>query len=322
MGLSILIADPPAIDLYELNVAERSALQSEGALLLSPWFDGDQPAADELSVATSDGEIVVPFAMRDHVRELMENPEASSDFDVVYGFDVLMMTEQQARRLGFDVVEHGAIVRNGSDLTRQQRDALERTFAGDAPLADWYRDAEAAAVSWWPLIEYGEQPPPAASVVQGVAVGGVLVLTLLVVAIGLSLAATESRDERERARRHRRSPADDAITRRDEGGRDDADGDRPGDPRRADPDEGDHRGAGHPVSGAVAGDRRVDPGGATDRRRGGVGGEQRRPAPPPRADVQLLLRVSGTPFHREIGADLHRIRCGNGTLGRQRCSRR
>ena len=32
---------------------------------------------------------------------------------------------------------------------------------------------------------------------QGVAVGGVLVLTLLVVAIGLSLAATESRDERD-----------------------------------------------------------------------------------------------------------------------------
>ena len=36
----------------------------------------------------------------------------------MYGFDVLMMTEQQARRLGFDVVEHGAIVRNGSALTR------------------------------------------------------------------------------------------------------------------------------------------------------------------------------------------------------------
>jgi putative ABC transport system permease protein len=197
MGLSIAIADPAVIDLYELDAAERAALESEGALLMTPWFDEDGPVEHALSIATSDGEIVVPFAMRDRVREAMENRPGDEAISLVYGFDVLMITEAQARRLGFDVVERGAIVRNGSDLTRQQRDALERTFAGEAPLADWYEDADSATVSWWPLMEYGESPPPRAAVLQGLAVAGVLVLTLLVVAIGLSLAATESRDERD-----------------------------------------------------------------------------------------------------------------------------
>jgi putative ABC transport system permease protein len=197
MGLSIVIADQAAIELYELDADERAALQAEGALLLSPWFDLDGPAVDALSVATSDGEIVVPFAMRDHVHAAVEDPDGNGEFNVVYGVDTLMIIEQQARRLGFDIVERGAIVRNGSELTQRQLDALDRAFASDEPLADWYRGTDVATVSWFALHDYRESPPPAASAIQGIAIVGVLVLTLLVVAIGLSLAATESRDERD-----------------------------------------------------------------------------------------------------------------------------
>jgi putative ABC transport system permease protein len=197
MGLSIVIADQAAIELYELDADERAALQAEGALLLAPWFDLEGPAIDALSVATSDGEIVVPFAVRDHVRGAMDDPDRNGEVNVVYGVDTLMITEQQARRLGFDIVERGAIVRNGSDLTQRQLDALDRTFAGDEPLADWYRGTDLASVSWFPLHDYRASTPPTASAIQGIAIVGVLVLTLLVVAIGLSLAATESRDERD-----------------------------------------------------------------------------------------------------------------------------
>ena len=33
-----MIADPATIDLYELSASERADLESEGALLLQPWF--------------------------------------------------------------------------------------------------------------------------------------------------------------------------------------------------------------------------------------------------------------------------------------------
>jgi putative ABC transport system permease protein len=197
MGLGIVIADAPVVDLYELNASERDALQREGALLLTPWFDGDRLVDEGLTIATRDGEVIVPVAIRDHVLGVLENPNEDTGMSVVYGLDVVMMTEAAARGSGFDIVDRGAIVRNDSVLTEQQRNELERTFTGDAPLADWYRDIEVGAASWWPLMDYGESTPPTASVVQGLAVAAVLVLTLLVVAIGLSLAATESRDERD-----------------------------------------------------------------------------------------------------------------------------
>ena len=34
----VVIADPAMIDLYELSASERADLESNGALLLQPWF--------------------------------------------------------------------------------------------------------------------------------------------------------------------------------------------------------------------------------------------------------------------------------------------
>ena len=83
-------------------------------------------------IETASGEIVVPYAMRDHVREAIEKPDEEPEFDGVYGIDLLMITEQTARRLGFDIVEFGAIVRNDAPLTQTQLDAVSRTFEGTA----------------------------------------------------------------------------------------------------------------------------------------------------------------------------------------------
>ena len=108
----IVIADPAMIDLYELSASERADLESNGALLLQPWFAEVDGRSAQLVIETAATDIVVPFAMRDHVREAIENPDTEPDFDGVYGIDVLMITEETARRLGFDIVEFGAIVRN------------------------------------------------------------------------------------------------------------------------------------------------------------------------------------------------------------------
>ena len=195
----IVIADPAVIDLYELSAAEREDLESEGALLLQPWFaEFAVRGGDQLSVDTASGEVVVPYAMRDHVREAIENPDEEPEFNGVYGIDELMITEQTARRLGFDIVEFGAIVRNEAPLTQTQRDALSRSFEGTA-LEEWYRDVGSTtgrATGWWAFVEGTERDVTTAQF-QGIVLGVVLLLTLVVVAIGLALAATESRDERD-----------------------------------------------------------------------------------------------------------------------------
>ncbi len=195
----VVIADPATIDLYELSASERADLEAEGALLLQPWFaQVNGRATGQLVIDTASGEIVVPYAMRDHVREAIEKPDEETEFDGVYGIDLLMITEQTARQLGFDIVEFGAIVRNDAPLTQAQLDAVSRAFAGTA-LGEWYRDAVDTAgrsSGWWAFVEGGGSEVSLA-VFQGIALGAVLVLTLLVVAIGLALAATESRDERD-----------------------------------------------------------------------------------------------------------------------------
>ena len=196
---SVVVADPAMIDLYELSASERADLESNGALLLQPWFaEIDGGSTGQLVIETAVTDIVVPLALRDHVRQMIEDPDSEPDFDGVYGFDVLMITEDTARRLGFDIIESGAIVRNDTPLTQDQRDTLSRTFQGTA-LGEWYRDAAdtaAGASGWWTFLEDGQSPVPLAAI-QGIVIGIVLALTLLVVAIGLALAATESRDERD-----------------------------------------------------------------------------------------------------------------------------
>ncbi len=166
---------------------------------MQPWFaEFAVRGGDQLSVETASGEVVVPYAMRDHVREAIENPGEEPEFNGVYGIDELMITEQTARRLGFDIVEFGAIVRNDAPLTQTQRDALSRTFEGTA-LEEWYRDAGSTtgrATGWWAFVEGTERDVTTAQF-QGIVLGIVLALTLVVVAIGLALAATESRDERD-----------------------------------------------------------------------------------------------------------------------------
>ena len=126
----IVIADQAMIDLYELSASERADLESTGALLLQPWFAEVDGRSAQLVIETAATDIVVPIAMRDHVREAIENPDTEPDFDGVYGIDVLMITEDTARQLDFDIVESGAIVRNDAPVTRDQRDALrERSRA-------------------------------------------------------------------------------------------------------------------------------------------------------------------------------------------------
>ena len=127
------------------------------------------------------------------------------------GFVGALVTEAYARELGFDVVERGALVRSPDALTADQRNdlaALRQQLAGqpidafvepgDPPRTDAV-DGPTADASW--SVSYDEPGYRMIDdsdiwIARAVILGGVLLLTLLVVAIGLSLASAEGRDER------------------------------------------------------------------------------------------------------------------------------
>ena len=298
----VVIADPAVIDLYELSASEREDLESEGALLLQPWFaEFPVRGGDLLVLDTASGEVVVPYGMRDHVREAIEKPDEEPEFNGVHGIDALMITEQMARRLGLDVVEFGAIVRNDAPLTQAQRDALSRTFEGTA-LVEWYRDAvdpAGQASGWWAFVDGGEDEISTAAF-QGITLGIVLVLTLVVVAIGLALAATESRDERDvlvavgaRPRTMRALAGSKALVMT-------LTGVALAIPTGLDPGVRRHSGDRRPVPDSMGDPRRPVRRHPNDRRRRGVGGEHHRPALPPRANVQLRHRLIPPIWGRSI----------------------
>lgn len=195
---AVVIADTAIIELYELTSAERRALDERGALLLQPWGTAD-PASEERTIVTETGTVILPFALRDHVSQALAEPRGQPAFDGVYGVDALMITEEAARRLGFEIVESGAVVRNGAPLTAGQRQSLSGQFQVDTPMSAWYRDAspQDASAAWWVLVDWPIAWEPTTTALQAGVLVAVLALTLLVVAIGLSLAAAESRDERD-----------------------------------------------------------------------------------------------------------------------------
>jgi putative ABC transport system permease protein len=207
--VQFVIADPAVEDLYELNTADREALEKTGVLMLNPWAydygvgrDGrpDKPAAEQIHLATENGDLSLAFAPREWVAASLSDPAADSSFDGVRGVHAFMITEDAARRAGLTVVTGGAFLRAGSAITPAQRNQIyDLVFGPKAQLGFFYRDLpnpESEQSTWGVMVD-GTERQPSRTVIQGAVTAAALLLTLLVVAIGLSLAATESRDERD-----------------------------------------------------------------------------------------------------------------------------
>jgi putative ABC transport system permease protein len=117
-----------------------------------------------------------------------------------------LISPERAEALGFDVVTTGAILRNPTDLTGSQRARLQQIVTGDLALLSAFvepgdasttgPDANAPQSGVELRIASIADPVPVA-LMNGLIVAAAVLLTLLVVAIGLSLSATESRDERD-----------------------------------------------------------------------------------------------------------------------------
>jgi putative ABC transport system permease protein len=175
-GEPFVVADPPILDAIGLDRADTEALERVGILAMH----GDAGPV----VSTATGRMATEAAPRRGV------PESWG------GLGSFLITPARAEELGWAVVDHGAIVRSPAPLTNDQRDAIESLdgFAGESP---WVADRSGvAAASYWALFE---RPPSGVSesLVELAIVAAALLLTLVVVAIGLALAASEGRDERD-----------------------------------------------------------------------------------------------------------------------------
>jgi putative ABC transport system permease protein len=198
----IVVADEPVLDLYELDATDRAALESTGALLLQSWYlspDVSGQLPDTVTVVTESGEIDLPVAPRAWVVDKHAHPNEDIRFDGIRGPFAMMVTEEAAQSAGLDIVERGALVRSDSPLTRSQRDELGDAVYDTSPeLGYFYRDVPVPADQYpWSLDLAWSEWQPSRALVQAAIVAAALLLTLIVVAIGLSLAATESRDERD-----------------------------------------------------------------------------------------------------------------------------
>jgi hypothetical protein len=193
------IADPELLALAGISAADQARLADVDLLEFEPWrtpgevasINGGGPGSEVLLTGAT-GDIVAS-------RAVTTNGLGSQRFPV-------LMSTDRAEALGLDVVETAVLLLNPTDLTDTQRRELGYLTSGDderigfvapgdpQPRTDGEVDAPRSGLTI--QIAYDTQQLPIA-LINTIIVALAVLFTLLVVAIGLSLSATESRDERD-----------------------------------------------------------------------------------------------------------------------------
>lgn len=199
-GAPLLVADGTTRDLLGLSARDTAAFDRAGFLDTSGW--SQDPNSGLVRDYTT--RIGTPSGV-----ERADVVVVKDRLDSRAGHFGLVITEERARELGLDVSQAGVVLRSSDDLTRGQVEALDRIQQG------LFQSESTAA-----FVEPGDPLVPAAdlagtryleqrvvvesnpvrfprALLDATALVAALLLTLMVVAIGLSLAATESRDERD-----------------------------------------------------------------------------------------------------------------------------
>ncbi len=195
----ITIASEAITDGMGLSPVDRAALDEYGAISLWASYVSDGPNVPSTRPVIPSrlitGDSAVDF-------EAAGTQEPFTSRNGVYGY---LMTEQFADELGLDVIPTGIRFTTTDDVTDDQRRALDELRSGDGMVSDvWIVGDEPATYpqdlgvdngGFW--IDYQwVNWNPSETLVQAAIVGATLLLVLLVLAVGLSLAGVESRDER------------------------------------------------------------------------------------------------------------------------------
>ena len=181
------IADEAWIDLARLDSVDRSNLATVGAILMIPGGLLD----------SADGTKQVVLHRQTGVTHLAAAARHQDDisFNVVGQF-WLVVTPAKAADLGLAIVDGGFVATSPTDLTSTQRSALARIQQDLFPSADAFTPSTSRQS--YVQLDYPYVPARlAAARIRLAIMITAFFFTLLVVAIGLSLSAAESRDERD-----------------------------------------------------------------------------------------------------------------------------
>ncbi len=193
----LLLADETTIDLLGLSEQDQQALNEIGMLSTGFAQDATGQRLTTILVPQSNGNTIADIA-------IPQDPLASRA-----GYWGAVITPERAGELGLHTIDVGIVAVNTEPFTERQRDQLSELQGDLWASSNLQPDA---------FLEPGDQPTPAfengswvdaraafgsdsvtfpRALLDAAAVTAALVLTLLVVAIGLALAATDSRDERD-----------------------------------------------------------------------------------------------------------------------------
>ena len=202
-----IVATPAMIDIIGLDAADLATLTAEGSL-----WPLDPSGGNQEMILSDTGELVAAGTSYPTEGEpIVLNPPLGEHVPS-YGFSLYrpIVTPEYAELVGFDLVQRGVIIRTGTPLTVGQREALNSalrfndpwangTFIepGDPPVV--VSDGAAAGPYWSfgydePRWRQGERDLWR---MRAIVLAAALLLTGLVVAIGLSLAAAEGHPERD-----------------------------------------------------------------------------------------------------------------------------
>ena len=206
------VADDAVLAAAGLERAQLDELDATGVLVLSPFF------ADEVAIATLGASIVVDVSGSNEL--LGRTDRNGMDEEVVYDDDFaqrvyienrvalsvseVFVTPEFVADNGLDTTVASYRVENPQDITREENLELsaaqsffqEDAFVESASAAGFAVDGGGTDGGWFVSAPYPSAPVPWLLIQLAVAAAS-LFLVLAVVAIGLSLAAAESRDERD-----------------------------------------------------------------------------------------------------------------------------
>ena len=209
-GRGPLIADDAVIRSIGLHPDDLTTLRREGSLR-PRTVGGEVYVAGEFGVELVSGDVDGPPVVYDAAGGEIVVPAPIAAHPMAFEqwqYGTVLMTEQAARDLGFEVADWGALVRYESALTPTERDEVADIDVGlrggvfDAfvepgdPIAVDERGPESSWGISYDDPSWRDQRADDVWIARTIVVGAALLLSLLVVSIGLSLAAAEGRDER------------------------------------------------------------------------------------------------------------------------------
>jgi putative ABC transport system permease protein len=193
----VTIVDDEYLDAMGLSGADRDSLKRTGALSLFPLGSVDGPSYAQtqnppIRLLGADREVVIRASV---LQDGLRNRNGATQ---------VLMTRQGAKAAGLDVIPVGIRFTSDNDLTSGQRRALDDVRFGGSNYEDaWIVGDESpefppnvsGRIGYWITYQWVDNQPSSTLVQAGI-VAATLLLVLVVVVIGLSLAAVESRDER------------------------------------------------------------------------------------------------------------------------------